>query len=86
MLVRGSWLALGVGFMLSTSAMVEQVPTDRVIYKKHTVIDFGPSEIDGSAVQPTGTTITEPPRPNFRRLLKLRTDFRAELLSSGGSL
>jgi hypothetical protein len=79
-------------FIWVTTAFVVlcTIPVDlraqEVIYKKHTVVDFGDDTIDGNLSRPDGQYLDSRKRQNHQKLIKVRLDFRPEILSSVGIL
>jgi hypothetical protein len=70
----------------TTISSVGFAQKDRVIYKKRTFIDMGDFIIDGRRDTPPGTYQTVPPRPKFRILVPVRTNFLPELQRSSDAL
>ena len=73
-------LALGAGLMLlgASSASAQ----DDVVYKKHTVVDFGDDTIDGNLSKPDGAYLQSRKNQKHQRLIKVRGSFRPEILQS----
>ena len=55
---------------------------DEVVYKKHTVVDFGDDTIDGSLSKPDGAYLESRKNQRHARLIKVRESFRPEILMS----
>jgi len=55
---------------------------DEGIYKKHTVVDFGDDTIDGSLSKPDGAYLESRKNQRHARLIKVRENFRTEILMS----
>ncbi|MFC1611619.1 hypothetical protein ACFL6C_11725 [Myxococcota bacterium] len=53
-----------------------------VIYKKHTVVDFGDDTIDGNLSKPDGAYLESRKQQRHQRLIKVRESFRPEILQS----
>lgn len=51
-----------------------------------TVIDVGEDVIEAAPARPSASSTTSLPRPKYRSLIRLRTDFRAQVLSSVSAL
>ncbi len=86
-MLRSAVLALGVGFIVTSSAVgAPDGAEDNVIYKKHTIITFDGVDIGGERETPQITDINVRPRAAVRRLLRVRTSFRLELLGSANQL
>jgi hypothetical protein len=66
--------------MAATSAFAEG--EGDVIYKKHTVVDFGDDTIDGSLSKPDGAYLESRKNQRHARLIKVRETFRTEILMS----
>jgi hypothetical protein len=81
---------LALALALSGAAYAQQGdepdPEPEVRYNKRTSIVFGPLEMTGRQKRPDGTLINTRPDVRFRSLVKVRTDFRRELLRSAGEL
>ena len=61
----------------ATTAMAQDV-----IYKKHTVVDFGDDTIDGNLSKPDGAYLESRKQQRHQRLIKVRESFRPEILQS----
>lgn len=59
---------------------------DEVVYKKHTVVDFGDDTIDGNLSKPDGAYLESRKNQRHQRLIKVRQSFRTEILQSVRSL
>jgi hypothetical protein len=70
--------------IFSTGAiMAEEVNEgSKVVYKKKTVIDFSDVTIQGELVKPEGSYLVNRKRTKFSQLIKIRSDFNAELFNS----
>lgn len=55
---------------------------DDVVYKKHTVVDFGDDTIDGNLSKPDGAYLQSRKNQRHQRLIKVRASFRPEILQS----
>ena len=53
-----------------------------VVYKQHTVVDFGDDTIDGNLSRPDGQYLESRKRLRHRRLIKVRANFRPQILQS----
>ncbi|MBI5512050.1 MAG: hypothetical protein HY903_25105 [Deltaproteobacteria bacterium] len=73
-----SGLVLSALVLLATPAMAE----DEVVFKKHTVVDFGDDTIDGSLSKPDGAYLESRKNQRHARLIKVRESFRTEILMS----
>jgi hypothetical protein len=73
---------------LSTSAWAqdeeggESAEARKVQYASKTEIDFAGLDVAGELVKPSGSLIGERKRANFNPLIRLRTDFNAEMAES----
>jgi hypothetical protein len=54
----------------------------RVIYKERTEVDFEGVDVAGELVKPQGALLLDRKRAAFNPLIKLRTDFNAEMSQS----
>ena len=71
-------LGLTAGFVLAPAAQAQD--SDRkVTYKKRTEIDFEALEVSGELVKPQGALLLDRKRANFNPLIKIRSDFNAEM-------
>ena len=71
-------LALVAAFGLATAP----ARADEVVYKKHTVVDFGDDTIEGDLSKPDGAYLESRKRLRHQRLIKTRENFRPEILQS----
>ncbi|OGQ91738.1 MAG: hypothetical protein A2289_11835 [Deltaproteobacteria bacterium RIFOXYA12_FULL_58_15] len=55
---------------------------EEVIFKKHTVVDFGDDTIDGNLSKPDGAYLESRKTQRHQRLIKVRESFRPEILQS----
>lgn len=53
-----------------------------VIYKKNTVVDFGDDTVEGDLSKPDGQYLESRKRQRHQRLIKVRENFRPEILQS----
>lgn len=72
-------LALGAAMLCFAAA---DAYAEEVVYKKHTVVDFGDDTIEGDLSKPDGQYLESRKRLRHQRLIKLRSDFRLEILRS----
>ncbi|MEZ4272653.1 MAG: hypothetical protein R3C68_14850 [Myxococcota bacterium] len=70
--------AMLISLVLVTSAFAQ----DDVVYQKHTVVDFGDDTIDGNLSKPDGQYLESRKRLQHIRLIKVRKNFRPEILQS----
>jgi len=54
----------------------------KVIYKERTEVDFEGVEVAGELVKPQGALLLDRKRASFNPLIKLRSDFNAEMSQS----
>jgi len=73
----GMLVVFGLVFLAAPSARAEDV-----VYQKHTVVDFGDDTIDGSLSKPDGAYLDARKKLRHQKLIKVRTDFRPEILRS----
>lgn len=69
---------LGALILLTSSVAL----AEDVIYKKHTVVDFGDDTIDGNLSKPDGAYLESRKQQRHQRLIKVRESFRPEILQS----
>ena len=55
---------------------------DEVVYQKHTVVDFGDDTIDGNLSRPDGQYLESRKKLKHSNLIKVRENFRTEILQS----
>ena len=80
----GRWLVgslVVLGLVLAAAPAFAEGEGD-VIYKKHTVVDFGDDTIDGSLSKPDGAYLESRKNQRHARLIKVRETFRTEILMS----
>jgi len=79
----GKLIILAVAFALAV-LLVGASPAlaQEVIYKKHTVVDFGDDTIDGNLSAPDGAYLESRKQQRHQRLIKVRESFRPEILQS----
>jgi hypothetical protein len=53
-----------------------------VVYQKHQVVDFGDDTIDGNLSKPDGQYLESRKRLRHQRLIKVRENFKPEILQS----
>ncbi|MBC7792538.1 MAG: hypothetical protein H7Z43_02425 [Clostridia bacterium] len=53
-----------------------------VVYRKHTVVDFGDDTIEGDLSKPDGAYLDSQKRQRHARLIKVRENFKPEILQS----
>ncbi|MBI3180325.1 MAG: hypothetical protein HYZ27_11730 [Deltaproteobacteria bacterium] len=63
-------------------AMAAPAHAQEVIYKKHTVVDFGDDTIDGNLSKPDGAYLQSRKQQRHRKLIKVRESFHPEILQS----
>jgi hypothetical protein len=65
------------------AAMAQDEEDGREIrYKERTEIDFEGVEVDGELLKPDGALLLDMKRSQFNPLIRLRTDFNAEMKAS----
>lgn len=62
--------------------MARQSHAGEVVYKKHTVVDFGDDTIEGDLSKPDGQYLESRKRLRHQRLIKVRESFKPEILQS----
>jgi hypothetical protein len=70
-------LAATMVLVIATPALAQDV-----IFKKHTVVDFGDDTIDGNLSRPDGAYLESRKQQRHSRLIKVRESFRPEILQS----
>lgn len=70
--------------VVAASALFAATPAlaQEVIFKKHTVVDFGDDTIDGNLSKPDGAYLESRKQQRHSRLIKVRESFRPEILQS----
>jgi hypothetical protein len=67
-------------------ALPGTVNAGEVVYKKHTVVDFGDDTVEGDLSKPDGQYLESRKRFRHQRLIKVRENFRPEILQSISNL
>lgn len=77
--MRLALFAIGFGFSvaLATPAMAQDV-----VYQSHQVVDFGDDTIDGNLSKPDGAWLDARKKQKHRKLIRIRENFRTEILQS----
>lgn len=76
------WLAAATAFLLGASVPAFAQESGDVVYRKHTVVDFGDDTIEGDLSKPDGAYLESQKRLRHQRLIKVRESFRPEILQS----
>jgi len=88
--MRQRWLvALGLcAAAMSTSLSVAVAADDdgNVVYQKKQVVDFGDDTIEGDLTKPDGDVFDARKRAHHSKLIRIRANFRSEVLQSIRSL
>ncbi len=73
-----------LGCFVVAWVMMLAVPghAEEVVYKKHTVVDFGDDTVEGDLSKPDGQYLESRKRLRYQRLIKVRENFRPEILQS----
>ena len=66
-------------FMQPAHAEEKEEEDRKVVYKQTTQIDFEGIDVNAALVKPQGTLILERKQASFNPLIKLRSDFNAEI-------
>jgi hypothetical protein len=74
--------SLGLLVVLGTLLGAGTALADEVVYEKHSVVDFGDDTIEGDLSKPDGQYLESRKRLRHQRLIKVRENFRAEILQS----
>lgn len=72
-------IVLGLTVFAPSAVMAQE---SEVVYRKHTVVDFGDDTIEGDLSKPDGQYIDARKRQRHRSLIKVRENFRQEILRS----
>lgn len=64
---------------MSLGAQEVQQESDRVSFKKRTVIDFSDVTIEGELTKPEGSYLVNRKKTRFKNLIEVRAHFRPEL-------
>jgi len=75
-------LILSLIFLPPHAAHASDDVEERVVYKSKTEIDFEDLEIEGALQKPQSQLVLERKKANFNPLIKLRTDWNAEIEQS----
>ena len=77
------WLVLLLPLLASDSARAadedEEAADRKVVYRQKTEIDFEGLDVEASLVKPQGALVLDRKKASFNPLIKLRTDFNAEI-------
>ncbi|MBI5495263.1 MAG: hypothetical protein HY904_09540 [Deltaproteobacteria bacterium] len=82
----GGFLVAGLLLAWGSPVVAQEQESDKVVYKKKTVIDFSDVTIEGELVKPEGSYIVNRKKTKFRNLIKIRGHFRPELSRSVDAL
>lgn len=79
------------GAIVGTSSVASAADTviqesDRVVYKKKTVVDFGDVTLEGELTKPEGSYLLNRKRTKFSSLIRMRDNFLPELQKSVDNL
>ena len=85
---RAVAVALLGGLFLSAPVALAQEGggSDKVVYKKKTVIDFNDVTLEGELTKPEGSYVLNRKKTKFSSLIKLRDNFLPELQKSVDNL
>ena len=75
------WL-LGVLVAVAVALSTNTAWAEEVVYQQHTVVDFGDDTIDGNLSKPDGQYLESQKKLRHQRLIKVRENFRPEILQS----
>jgi len=76
-------LVAAIGGITSGFALAQDEEGDRKVqYKQKTEIDFEGLDVNGELVKPSGAMVLDRKKASFNPLIKLRTDFNAEMEQS----
>jgi hypothetical protein len=80
--MRKIWWVAAATALLGASAPAFAQESGDVVYRKHTVVDFGDDTIEGDLSKPDGAYLESQKRLRHQRLIKVRESFRPEILQS----
>jgi hypothetical protein len=76
------WLAFATAVSLLVLGASPARAQGDVVYEKHSVVDFGDDTIDGNLTRPDGQYLEARKRQRHISLIKVRENFRPEILQS----
>ncbi len=76
------FLALCSALVLLATPLYAQESDTKVVYKKHTVIDFSDVTIQGELTKPESSYVVNRKRTKFSQLIQIRSNFNPELFNS----
>lgn len=83
-------VAIGLTLLLAPLVVSAQddvtQESDKVVFKKRTVIDFSDVTIEGELTKPEGSYLVNRKKTRFKNLIEVRAHFRPELNRSVGAL
>lgn len=78
-----TWVIAAVaGLAMMVGIAVGEAAAQDVVYQKHTVVEFGDDTIEGDLSKPDGQYIDARKRQRHKNLIKVRQNFRNEILRS----
>lgn len=80
--MRKIWWLVVMAALLGIAAPAFAQESGDVVYRKHTVVDFGDDTIEGDLSKPDGAYLESQKRLRHQRLIKVRESFRPEILQS----
>ena len=85
---RSMWtMAVALGLTLGTGGALLAADDDgNVVYQKKQVVDFGDDTIEGDLTKPDGDVFDARKRAHHSKLIRIRANFRSEVLQSIRSL
>ena len=75
-------IVLMLGFFVGVAFVSTDASAEEIIYKKHTVIEFGDDTIEGDLSKPDGQYLESRKKLKHSNLIKVRQNFRTEILQS----
>jgi hypothetical protein len=66
-------------FLITAAPAAAQSQDNEVIYKQITEIDMTGVGVSATVEKPSGALVSQPRRPSFNPMIKLRADFDAEM-------
>jgi len=83
---RIATIAVLAAISLAPIASAQEGGSDKVVYKKKTVIDFNDVTLEGELTKPEGSYVLNRKKTKFSSLIKLRDNFLPELHKSVDNL
>ncbi len=68
--------------LVSVMGISMAVHAEEIVYERHTVVEFGDDTIDGDLSRPDGAYLESIKKQHHKNLIKIRSNFRPEILQS----